>query len=62
MPSHSQPPGVSGCGCRKRTRSCLLDLEINGGAVQITVWDGDTTLPSVLAADPGGDVSGHHSR
>ncbi|MBX4178394.1 ATP-binding protein [Streptomyces geysiriensis] len=31
---------------------CLLDLEINEGAVQITVWDSDTTLPSVQAADP----------
>ncbi|MDX3716440.1 ATP-binding protein [Streptomyces europaeiscabiei] len=31
---------------------CLLDLEINDGAVQITVWDSDTTLPSVQAADP----------
>ncbi|WP_134655090.1 ATP-binding protein [Streptomyces sp. H23] len=30
---------------------CLLDLEIVEGAVQITVWDSDTTLPSVQAAD-----------
>ncbi|MER7739618.1 ATP-binding protein [Streptomyces sp. NPDC096538] len=30
---------------------CLLDLEISEGAVQITVWDSDTTLPSVQAAD-----------
>lgn len=30
---------------------CLLELEINEGAVQITVWDSGTMLPSVLAAD-----------
>ncbi|WP_455569487.1 ATP-binding protein [Streptomyces sviceus] len=31
---------------------CLLDLEISEGAVQISVWDSSTTLPSVQAADP----------
>jgi anti-sigma regulatory factor (Ser/Thr protein kinase) len=31
---------------------CLLDLEIGEGAVQISVWDSSTTLPSVQAADP----------
>ncbi|MFD9404714.1 ATP-binding protein [Streptomyces sp. NPDC060011] len=31
---------------------CLLNLEINDGAAQISVWDSDTTLPSVRAADP----------
>lgn len=30
---------------------CLLDLEIIEDAVQITVWDSGTTLPSVQAAD-----------
>ncbi|MGQ3551267.1 ATP-binding protein [Streptomyces rochei] len=30
---------------------CLLRLEISEGSVQITVWDSDTTLPSVRAAD-----------
>ncbi|OII69615.1 MULTISPECIES: ATP-binding protein [unclassified Streptomyces] len=30
---------------------CLLDLEISEGAVQISVWDSSTTLPSVQAAD-----------
>ncbi|MBT3155393.1 ATP-binding protein [Streptomyces sp. CHD11] len=30
---------------------CLLDLEISEGAVQISVWDSEITLPSVLAAD-----------
>ncbi|CAM5705312.1 hypothetical protein SCANM124S_00371 [Streptomyces canus] len=29
---------------------CLLGLEISEGAVQISVWDSNTTLPSVLAA------------
>ncbi|MEU6100541.1 ATP-binding protein [Streptomyces flaveolus] len=32
---------------------CLLDLEVSGGAVQVSVWDGSPTLPSVLAADAG---------
>ncbi|MFD3836589.1 ATP-binding protein [Streptomyces sp. NPDC058642] len=31
---------------------CLLDLEVSEGAVQISVWDSSTTLPSVQAADP----------
>ncbi|MEU9917779.1 ATP-binding protein [Streptomyces sp. NPDC051001] len=31
---------------------CLLDLEINDGAVQISVWDSSTALPSVQATDP----------
>ncbi|MFG2681350.1 ATP-binding protein [Streptomyces sp. NPDC048392] len=32
---------------------CLLDLEIIEGAVQISVWDSSTTLPTVQATDPG---------
>jgi anti-sigma regulatory factor (Ser/Thr protein kinase) len=32
---------------------CLLDLEINDGAVEISVWDTDPTLPVARAADPG---------
>ncbi|MFD4481640.1 MULTISPECIES: ATP-binding protein [unclassified Streptomyces] len=32
---------------------CLLTLEIQGGAVQVSVWDSNTTLPAVLTADPG---------
>ncbi|MET7683276.1 ATP-binding protein [Streptomyces sp. NPDC005423] len=31
---------------------CLLRLEVEGGAVQVSVWDSSTTLPSVRAADP----------
>ena len=31
---------------------CLLDLEIVEGAVEISVWDSSTTLPSIEAADP----------
>ncbi len=31
---------------------CLLDLEIVEGAVQISVWESSTTLPSIQAADP----------
>ena len=30
---------------------CLLTLEIDGSAVQITVWDSSTALPAVLAPD-----------
>lgn len=30
----------------------LLTLEVEEGAVQVSVWDSSTTLPSVLAADP----------
>ncbi|MFJ6121541.1 ATP-binding protein [Streptomyces sp. NPDC092129] len=32
---------------------CLLSLEIEDGAVQVSVWDSSTTLPTVLAPDPG---------
>ncbi|MFD3513842.1 ATP-binding protein [Streptomyces sp. NPDC058657] len=31
---------------------CLLTLEVEDGAVQVTVWDSSTTLPLVLPADP----------
>ncbi|SED89972.1 ATP-binding protein [Streptomyces sp. TLI_105] len=31
---------------------CLLTLEIVGGAVEVTVWDSNPTLPAVLAPDP----------
>jgi anti-sigma regulatory factor (Ser/Thr protein kinase) len=31
---------------------CLLDLAVSGGAVQVSVWDSSTTVPSVLPADP----------
>ncbi|GAA3083241.1 ATP-binding protein [Streptomyces rectiviolaceus] len=32
---------------------CLLTMEIEGGAVQVNVWDSNTSLPAVLAPDPG---------
>lgn len=32
---------------------CLLTLEVNEGAVEVTVWDSSTTLPLVLGPDPG---------
>ncbi|MET7645039.1 ATP-binding protein [Streptomyces sp. NPDC005426] len=32
---------------------CLLDLEIRDGAVEISVWDTEPTLPVARAADPG---------
>ncbi|NEA68685.1 ATP-binding protein [Streptomyces sp. SID12488] len=31
---------------------CLLTLEVEDGAVQVSVWDSSATLPSVLAANP----------
>ncbi|MFD0412393.1 ATP-binding protein [Streptomyces sp. NPDC127108] len=32
---------------------CLLTLEAQDGAVNVTVWDSEPVLPSVLPADPG---------
>lgn len=32
---------------------CLLDLEISDGAVEISVWDSDPTLPTACPTDPG---------
>ncbi len=32
---------------------CLLSLEVDDGAVQVTVWDSEPCLPIVRAADPG---------
>ncbi|GGQ59405.1 hypothetical protein GCM10010216_21780 [Streptomyces flaveolus] len=32
---------------------CLLDLEVSGGAVEISVWDSDPMLPAARATDPG---------
>lgn len=31
---------------------CLLTLEVSEGAVEVTVWDSSTTLPSVMGPDP----------
>jgi anti-sigma regulatory factor (Ser/Thr protein kinase) len=31
---------------------CLLTLEVCAGAVEVTVWDSSTTLPTVQAPDP----------
>ncbi|MGW2897511.1 ATP-binding protein [Streptomyces sp. NPDC001212] len=32
---------------------CMLTLEATGGAVGVTVWDSEPTLPTARAADPG---------
>ncbi|MGA5503946.1 ATP-binding protein [Streptomyces umbrinus] len=32
---------------------CLLTLEVSEGTVEVTVWDSSTTLPTILAPDPG---------
>ncbi|MET9954528.1 ATP-binding protein [Streptomyces rochei] len=37
---------------------CLLTLQVEGGAVQVSVWDSSTTLPAVLSSDP--DRIGQH--
>ncbi|MDH6522591.1 anti-sigma regulatory factor (Ser/Thr protein kinase) [Streptomyces sp. SAI-135] len=37
---------------------CLLTLEINDGAVEVTVWDSEPVLPIAQAADP--DRIGQH--
>ncbi|MDG9717242.1 ATP-binding protein [Streptomyces sp. DH24] len=37
---------------------CLLDLEVTGGAVTVSVWDSSPTLPAVLPPDP--DRVGQH--
>ncbi|MGV9934115.1 ATP-binding protein [Streptomyces olivaceoviridis] len=31
---------------------CLLSLEVDGGAVEVSVWDSSTTLPAIGAMDP----------
>ncbi|MEU6664862.1 ATP-binding protein [Streptomyces sp. NPDC046727] len=32
---------------------CLLSLQVQDGAIEVTVWDSGTTLPSISAPDPG---------
>ncbi|WP_456302325.1 ATP-binding protein [Streptomyces albogriseolus] len=32
---------------------CLLNLEVEDGAVQVSVWDSSTTLPAIMPSDPG---------
>ncbi|MGW0425391.1 ATP-binding protein [Streptomyces sp. NPDC003015] len=39
--------------CKYAPGPCLLDLEVTGGSIQITVWDSDPVLPVARAADPG---------
>lgn len=39
--------------CKYAPGPCLLDLELAGGSVQITVWDSAPVLPVARAADPG---------
>lgn len=44
--------------CKHAPGPCLLDLELVGGGIDVTVWDSDTVLPVARAADPG--RVGHH--
>ncbi len=39
--------------CKFAPGPCLLNLEMDQGAVQVTVWDTDPSLPVARAADPG---------
>ncbi|MFF1449692.1 ATP-binding protein [Streptomyces sp. NPDC058274] len=39
--------------CKYASGPCLLDLELAGGRVEVTVWDSDPVLPVARAADPG---------
>ncbi|MET7454359.1 ATP-binding protein [Streptomyces sp. NPDC005574] len=39
--------------CKYAPGPSLLDLELAGGSVQITVWDSAPVLPVARAADPG---------
>ncbi|MGW4564626.1 ATP-binding protein [Streptomyces sp. NPDC004561] len=39
--------------CKHAPGPCLLDLELIGGGIEVTVWDSDTVLPVARAADPG---------
>ncbi|MFE1754093.1 ATP-binding protein [Streptomyces anandii] len=39
--------------CKFAPGPCLLNLEMDHGAVEITVWDTDPALPVARAADPG---------
>ncbi|MFJ8467878.1 ATP-binding protein [Streptomyces swartbergensis] len=39
--------------CKYAPGPCLLDLEVSGGRVGVTVWDSDPTLPVAAAAEPG---------
>ncbi|MFF4764381.1 ATP-binding protein [Streptomyces sp. NPDC001292] len=32
---------------------CLLDLEVVDGAVEVSIWDTDATLPAACPTDPG---------
>ncbi|MGW0330768.1 ATP-binding protein [Streptomyces sp. NPDC003011] len=39
--------------CKYAPGPCLLEVEVTGGRIEITVWDSDPTLPVAKAADPG---------
>ncbi|MGW0333193.1 ATP-binding protein [Streptomyces sp. NPDC003011] len=39
--------------CKYAPGPCLLDLEVSGGRVTVTVWDSDPTLPVAAATEPG---------
>ncbi|WP_369218415.1 ATP-binding protein [Streptomyces flavofungini] len=38
--------------CKYAPGLCLLSLEVENGALRISVWDSSATLPSILEPDP----------
>ncbi|MFC9947198.1 ATP-binding protein [Streptomyces pratensis] len=38
--------------CKYAPGPCLLDLEVDGGMLGITMWDSGSVLPTALRADP----------
>lgn len=38
--------------CKYAPGPCLLDLEVDGGMLVITMWDSGSVLPTALHADP----------
>ncbi|GAQ59829.1 ATP-binding protein [Streptomyces scabiei] len=39
--------------CKYAPGPCLLDLEVSGGSVRVTVWDSDPVIPVASAPEPG---------
>jgi anti-sigma regulatory factor (Ser/Thr protein kinase) len=39
--------------CKHAPGPCLLDLELVGDGIDVSVWDSETVLPVARAADPG---------
>ncbi|WP_405650529.1 ATP-binding protein [Streptomyces sp. RK9] len=44
--------------CKYAPSPYMLTLEVDAGAVEVSVWDSSPTLPAIGAMDPGGDPAG----